>query len=119
MPLTVTIADDLANQLRPYETQLSAILALGIREWQARKEIGYNGVNSVLEQLAALPTLEEVLVLRPSPALQQRIDVLLEKKRSGSWSAEETLEWEQIQYLEHLMRMAKANAANRLRGAKA
>jgi hypothetical protein len=67
MSTTLTIADDLANQLQPYAAQLSEILELGIHEWQARKEAGYNGMSSVLEKLAELPTPEEVLALRPAP----------------------------------------------------
>jgi hypothetical protein len=46
MQTILTIADDLANQLQPYEDQLSEILKLGIHEWQARKEAGYNGISS-------------------------------------------------------------------------
>jgi hypothetical protein len=65
MPTTVTIADDLAKQLKPYEAELPEILQLGIREWQARRETGYNGVSAVLETLASLPAPEEVLALRP------------------------------------------------------
>jgi hypothetical protein len=36
MPLTVTIGDELADQLGPYQAELSEILRLGIREWRAR-----------------------------------------------------------------------------------
>lgn len=64
MPVTVTIADDLAKQLEPYEAQFPEIVALGLRELRARSEGGYRGV---LERLAGLPTPEEVLALRPAP----------------------------------------------------
>jgi hypothetical protein len=114
MPITFTIDDTLADQLKPYEAELPRILALGIREWQARGGSGYNGLNSVLEQLAALPSPEEVLALRPSPRLQQRIDDLLEQSQSKGLSAEDQLEWEQYRYVEHLVRLAKLNAARKL-----
>jgi hypothetical protein len=71
----------------------------------------------VLEALAALPTSEEVLALRPSAALQARIDALLEKARGGSLTPEEQREWEQYRYVEHLVRLAKGRAALKLRGA--
>ena len=116
MSLTVTIKDDLADQLRPYEAQLPEILQLGIREWQARKEPGYNGMSSVLEKLAALPTPDEVLALRPALPLQERIDALLEKNRTTGLSAEDQREWDQYQYVEHLVRLAKISAARKLKG---
>jgi hypothetical protein len=117
MPTTVKIDDELAHRLKPYETQLAEIFELGIREWKTRQEKGYNGLNGVLEKLAALPTPEEVLALRPTPWLQERIDTLLEKNRTTGWSADEQREWDQLEYVEHLVRLAKATAAGKLKGA--
>lgn len=118
MPITVSIADDLAKQLKPYEAQFPEILALGIREFRARHEPGYQGINSVLERLAALPAPEEVLALRPTPDLQNRLDALLEKNRTTGFTAADQREWDQYQYAEHLVRLAKASAARKIKEAK-
>jgi hypothetical protein len=118
MSITVSIADDLAQDLKPYEAQFSEIIALGIRELRARQEPGFNGINSVFEKLAALPAPEEVMALRPSPVLQERLDALLEKNRGIGLSSAEEREWDQYQYLEHLVRLAKASAARRIKDAK-
>ena len=118
MPVTLTIDDELATELEPYASELSKVLALGIREFKARGENGYSGVGSVLEKLAALPTPEEVLALRPSPPLQERIEELLERNRTVGLSSDEQREWNGFQYVEHLVRLAKAKAAGRLRQAK-
>jgi hypothetical protein len=115
MPITVTIADDLAKKLQPYEAQFPEILELGIREWCARGEKGYGGVSDVLETLATLPTPEEVLDLRPTPPLQNRLDELLEKNRSTGLSADDQREWDQYKFLEHLVRLAKASAARKIK----
>jgi hypothetical protein len=115
MSVTLTIADDLANRLRPYEDRLPEILELGMRELRARGEIGYGSMTSILETLAALPDPEEVLALRPSPPLQERLDALLEKSRSAGLSPDDQREWDQYQYVEHLVRLAKANAARKLK----
>jgi hypothetical protein len=115
MPITVTITDELAKKLQPYEAQFPEILELGIREWCARGELGYNGVGDVLQKLAALPSPEEVLALRPTPPLQERIDALLEKNRTAGLTPEDQREWEQFRLLEHLVRLAKANAARKLK----
>ena len=68
MPMTVTIADDLARQLEPYEAQLSEILELGLRELASGQ--GFAGAAGILELLAQLPSPQEILELRPSPELQ-------------------------------------------------
>jgi hypothetical protein len=115
VPLTVTIGDDLADQLKPYEAQFPEILQLGIREWQARGETGYDGISSVLEILAALPAPEEILALRPTAPLQERLEALLERSRTAGLSPDDQREWDQYQYVEHLFRLAKATAARKLK----
>jgi hypothetical protein len=61
-----------------------------------------------------LPTSEETLTLRPSPALHQRVQELLEKSKDEELTVAEETEWQQCEYLEHLVRMAKARALIRL-----
>jgi hypothetical protein len=117
MEITLKVPEELATRLRPVEEDLPQILELGIREWHARREAGFPGMAAVLEALASLPTPEEVLALRPSAALQERIEELLDKNRSGGLSPEEQREWEQYQYVEHLVRLAKERAALRLKSA--
>ncbi len=112
MDLTLTIPDELATRLRAVEDRLPEILELGLREWLSTSP-GYAGLNSLLETLARLPSPEEVLALRPSPVLQNRIEELLDKNRAGGLSDEERREWEHYEYLEHLIRLAKARAIQR------
>ena len=75
-----------------------------------------DGLSSVLEKLAALPTPQEVLALRPAAPLQERLEELLEKNRTTGLSANDQREWDQYQYVEHLVRLAKASAVRRLKG---
>ena len=114
MPDAIAIPDEMADQLRPYEAELPEILELGLREFQARSEAGYSGLNSVLETLASLPSPTEVLALRPAVQLQDRIDQLLESNRTTGLSPDDRREWEQYEYVEHLVRMAKINATRKL-----
>lgn len=116
-PVTFEISSELANRLRPFESQVSRILELGLREFDATEQTGFEGAAEVLELLATLPTPEEILALRPSRPLQNRVRELLEKNRNAGLNADEEREWEQYQYLEHLVRVAKARAYAKLRQA--
>ena len=75
------------------------------------------GIRDVMEKLAALPAPEEVMAFRPAPPLQERIDSLLEKNRMGALSLEDRREWDLCRYVEHLVRLAKINAARKLQEA--
>jgi hypothetical protein len=114
MELTLTVSDDLASRLRPVEDRLPHILELGLREFHAVPS-QFEGLGDVLETLAGLPGPREVLELRPSPALQDRISALVAKQPDGRLSADEERAWEQYKYLEHLVRIAKANALLKLK----
>ena len=114
--MTLTIPDELASRLGPLSSEMTHILELGIREWSAQQEPGFSGVRDVLETLANLPAPEEVMALRPSDSLQARVSELLEKNRRDGLLAQEQREWELYQYVEHLVRVAKARAAIRLKG---
>ena len=113
--VTVEIPDNLAAQLSSLEDQLPQILELGLRELNAVGQFSFEGAAQVLEFLAGLPSPEEIIALRPSEALQQRITNLLDKNREQGLSTVEALEWQQYEYLEHLVRLAKAKAYLKLK----
>jgi hypothetical protein len=112
MELTLTIPDELANRLRAVEDRLPEIIEIGLREWLLNSP-GYNGLADVLEMLARLPSPEEVIGLRLSPHLQDRIEQLIAKNRDAGLSAAEQREWERYEYIEHLVRVAKGRALQR------
>lgn len=108
--ITLDVSDELAVRLRSVEKRLPNILELGLRQFHAQSQIGFDGAAEVLELLASLPSPEAILAIRPSDAFQARIDFLLDKNREVGLTAEEDGEWEQYMYLEHLVRMAKGKA---------
>ena len=113
MELTLTISNELASRLVPVSDRLPEILELGLREMDADSGT-FAGLADVLETLARLPSPSEVLAMRPSAALQEHIDALLAKNRGGGLSDAEQLDWQRYQYVEHLVRVAKAEAALKL-----
>jgi hypothetical protein len=114
MQISVEVPDDLAVRLSSLQDQLPQILELGLREWNADAQSGFAGLAQVLEFLANLPSPEEILALKPSPLLNQQIEGLLEKNRMIGLTAEEERLWQQYEYVEHLVRVAKAKALVKL-----
>jgi uncharacterized coiled-coil DUF342 family protein len=115
MQVTLDIPEDLVTQLNSVREQLPEILKLGLREFNAKGQNGFEGTAEVLEFLAKLPSPDDILALRPSTALQTRIDELLDKQREHGLNPEEERQWQQYQYLEHLVRIAKAGAMLKLK----
>ena len=110
MQVTVNLPDDLAAQLDDLQNQLPQILQLGLRELNATPQAGFSGFADILEFLAGLPTPEEILALRPSSSLKAQIRDLLEKSRTIGLSQDEERLWQSYEYLEPIVRIAKAKA---------
>jgi hypothetical protein len=117
MKVTLDLPDDLAARLEPLRESLPQILELGLREFSVAPSGGLMGIAAILEWLASLPTPEEIVALRPSEALQVQILALSEKSQAEGLSPEEERVWEQYQFLEHLIRVAKAKAFAKLNAA--
>ncbi|WP_319422916.1 hypothetical protein [Pleurocapsa sp. FMAR1] len=115
MQITLDLSEELVSRLNFIEDKLPQVIELGLRELNASSRDGFNGIAEVLEFLATLPTPEEIIALRPSKALQTQITSLLEKHRDHDLTSAEVQIWEQYQYLEHLMRKAKAKAYLKLK----
>jgi len=114
MLITVDIPNDLNRRLNPFKQQLPQLLELGLREFNTPPYTGFHSVNDILEFLAKLPSAEDIMALSPAKELQQQINHLLEKQSDGVLTSEEEREWQQYEYLEHLVRIAKTHALLKL-----
>ena len=119
MEVTFDLPDEVVTQLQLFEDKLPQILELGLRELNAITPSGFSGMAEVLEFLASLPTPEAIITLRPSESLQAQISTLLEKNRTAGLTTAEEQQWQGYQYLEHIVRMAKARAFLKLKEAHA
>ena len=117
MKVTLDLPDDLAMDLRHFKHQTASIVAAGLREVNAPVGGEFQGLAQVLEKLAELPTPDEVLALRPAPELQARLSELLRKNREEGLTTDEQAEWQRYEWVEHLVRMAKARALMKLKAA--
>jgi len=114
MQITLNVPDEMAGQLELFKDDLPQILALGLQELTANPSTGFSGLTGVLEFLASLPPPSETLALRLSESVQAEVDALLEKNRTEGLSPAEQQRWQQYEFIEHLVRIAKAQALIKL-----
>ena len=88
MKVTVELPDDWAGCLPAQEAELAEIVVAGLHRRRSRARHEIDHLADVVDALADLPSPEEVLALRPSPALADRISFLLEKKHTESLTPE-------------------------------
>jgi hypothetical protein len=114
MQVTFDIPDDIAQQLVRRKAEVPQILALGMQELDANPSTGFSGLTGILEFLASLPPPTEVLKIRLSESAQSMVDGLLEKNRNEGLSLAEQQLWQQYEFVEHLVRIAKTQALIKL-----
>lgn len=110
LKITLEIPEALATQLQSIGESLPKILELGIRNLNTQSPSQFAGITEVLEFFASLPTPEEIIAFQASEALSNRIHDLLDKNRTIGLTESEQAEWAQYEYVEHLVRIAKAKA---------
>ncbi len=72
--------------------------------------------DELVELFADTTVAERILTFHPSPAMQARIEELLEKNRQGMLTSEEQTELDEVERLEHLIRLIKARVRQKLAG---
>lgn len=120
MLITLDVPQDLGMRLHPFKQELPRLLELGLKELglcQFKKPTlaQFHSLNDILEFLAKLPNASEILALRPSEVLQNEMNELLEKQRAQGLTLDEEQQWQQYEYIEHLVRIAKGNALLKLK----
>ena len=113
--VTLTLPDDLADRIRDVADRIPQTFEVALRAVLRADAPTIDAIDEVTQFLATLPTPEQILAFRASPAVEQRISDLLEKNRSTGRSEHEEREWHTYEYAGDLVRMAKANAALKLK----
>ncbi len=119
MQMTIEIPEELARKLEPERKRLPEIIRRGLSELgMIEGGVGNCALaEEVLGFLARGPQSEEIVAFRPSERSVQRIRVLLGKNREGALTAEEKMEMDHIQSLNHLFSLIKVHARQYLRTA--
>lgn len=114
MLITIDVPERLVGKLRPYQDRLLEVLELGLREVQPTAGETLQDVDEILNLLASRPTPKEILAIRPSDEVQARFSELLAQSKAETISRAEESELERYLMLEHLVRLAKAQALQSL-----
>jgi hypothetical protein len=115
--ITLEIPDELAERADELQARLSELLALSLDPPTGIAPTIAANVEQIVELLTSQPTPQQLLALQPSADLQARVDDLLGRAQAEALSTAEAAELERYLFLEHLVRMAKAHALQRLAGA--
>jgi hypothetical protein len=73
-----------------------------------------NCYEEVIDFIASGPSPNDVVSFRVSEGGNQRVSLLIEREKAGDLSAAEKSELDHYLELEHIMRLAKARARQRL-----
>ena len=76
--------------------------------------VAYRPIDDVIDFITSSPTPQAILAFRPSPAIQERVEDLVYKKKTTELSSEENIELERYLLIEHIMIMAKKRAKKQL-----
>jgi hypothetical protein len=79
--------------------------------------IAYNSVYDELASFLASLSPRRVVAYKASPKAQARVNELLEKNKTVGLTAEENAEMERYMTVEHIVRLAKAKALQKLNAA--
>ena len=109
--MTVQVSEELAERLRPIGSWLPTVLEISLVGCQT---VAAATVTEVIQFLSQDPTPQAVLAYHVSEQAQVRLQRLLALNASGMLGEEEHLELDELQRIEHVLIMLKAQVAQRL-----
>jgi len=108
--ITIEVPDTLGRQLQQVQARLPEVLERGLREILAEDFAAPDDAQAIIAILTNQPAPEQVLAIRPSSELQARASELQERSKHGTLTTQERTKLDRYLLLEHMVRIAKANA---------
>jgi hypothetical protein len=112
--ITMQVPDSLAQRLLPMFAWLPAVLEFSLVRF---KTPAVQTASEIIDFLATSPLPGEVLAYQVSDRAQERLRRLLAINEAGLASVEEQAELDEIEQIEHIMILLKAQAQEQLRQA--
>src|SRR5712691_1717511 len=103
--MTVQVSEELAERLRPIGPWLPAVLELSLVGF---KTVAAATATEAIQFLSQDPTPREVLAYHVSERAQARLQRLLALNTAGMLGEDEQLELDELQRIEHVLIMLKA-----------
>ncbi|MBM3239180.1 hypothetical protein FJZ31_23035 [Candidatus Poribacteria bacterium] len=110
--LTMQVSDELAKQIQPIGSWLPTIIELSLIGF---KTLATATATEVIQFLSKAPSPQDVLNYHVSKQAQGRLRRLLALNEAGMLSETEQLELDELQRLEHIVIMLKAQIAAQLK----
>jgi hypothetical protein len=107
LEVTIQVPEPLAAELAAARDRLPEVLSYGLQQLTPLPNEVYQ---YVLEFLISQPSPEQVMQLGPTPAMQARVDQLLERNRLGTITTTESQELDEYERINHLITVLKARA---------
>ena len=112
--MTMQVPDELAQRLRPMSPWLPTVLELSLVGF---KTPAVQTASEIIDFLSMGPSPSEVVAYTVSQRAQERARRLLALNKAGMLSAEEQTELDEVEQIEHIMILLKAQVRRRLAGA--
>lgn len=109
--MVVQLPDTLARRLEPMSPWLSAALELSLAGF---KTPAAQTVAEIITFLSTGPSPKEVMNYHVSARAEERLRRLLALHTGGATSADEQAELDEIEHIEHILIMLKAQAQERI-----
>lgn len=110
--MTLEVSDELAARIRPLKAWLGILLELVLTGF---KTMAAATAAEVIEFLSRNPSDREVLAFHASEPAQERLRRLLTLNEAGMLGEGEQHELDELQKIEHVVVMLKAQAGERLK----
>lgn len=111
--ITIEVPEELSEQLSQVGDRLPELLALSLQQPALPAHI----YRYILDFLASNPTPEEIAAFTPTPQMQERLRLLLNRSKAGELTGAEQRELDEYEKIENLVIMLKANCLPYLSGA--
>jgi len=109
--MTMQVSEELAERLRPIGAWLPTVLELSLVGF---KTVAAATATEVIEFLSQDPTPQTVLAYHVSERAQARLQRLLALNAAGTLGEEEQQELDELQRIEHILIMLKAQVARQM-----
>lgn len=115
--ITLELPEELVGRLDPLRDRLPELIAQLLDAESAAKKFTLSGrvmthpvFLELIDFLSARPTTKQVLTHKASPAVQARLEGLLDKNREAGLTAAEEEEMDAYRLVNHVMILLKARA---------